>query len=198
MTSLHGGLPETFFGRSNMADQRQADQPGDCCNVLFICEDNAVSSITAEALLERWGAKGFRAFSAGVMPKHECNPLVAEVLKENRIWHDGLRSKGYEEFLSPDAPPMDLVISLGERPPAQLPIAWPGRPEVIHWHITEPATDGDSATKARSFRKTFLELENRIKLLVLVYQRERSRMAAVTRPSWLERSASGAANRVSM
>ncbi|MGH7813749.1 MAG: hypothetical protein ACREQI_07060 [Candidatus Binataceae bacterium] len=80
--------------------------------------------------------------------------------------------------MAPDAPPMEFIISLGERPPAAMPAAWPGHPKLVHWHISEPVFDGNAAIKAHSLRKTVLELENRIKLMVLVYQHDAMKSAA--------------------
>jgi protein-tyrosine-phosphatase len=147
-------------------------------NVLFVCPDNATCSVIAEAILRRRRLGDFQAFSAGIDPKPEKLPVAAEFLKARQVWDDKLRSKHCREFLGPDSPPMDFIISLGERLPAGLPTEWPGQPKLIHWHITEPVTNGGVAQTAVSFRKTFTELENRIRLFVLVYEREASKRAA--------------------
>ncbi|HVN64757.1 MAG TPA: hypothetical protein VMT58_08975 [Candidatus Binataceae bacterium] len=178
MKLLPGGLAGGSSGRTTSSDQPQQPGLNDCYNVLFVCADNSVKSLIAEAILKRWGGHEFRAFSAGIAPLSACHPLAAEVLKEQRVWNDGLHSKGCQEFLAPGAPPMDFVISLGEQPPASLPNSWPGHPKVIHWHISEPMLDGKAPLKTQSLRRTFLELENRIKLMVLVYQHDAMRSAA--------------------
>jgi arsenate reductase (thioredoxin) len=147
-------------------------------NVLFICPDNAIHSIMAEALLKRWGRDDFCAFSAGIEPRGIIDPRALELLKKERVWHPALRSKGYQEFLGPDAPRMNFVISLGERPADGAPSQWPGNPQAIHWHITKTDSAGKPAEVAHAFRKAFTELETRIKLLVLVYERERGKRAA--------------------
>jgi arsenate reductase len=121
----------------------------------------------AEAILKRWGFGDFHAFSAGVRPRGEINPVVAEFLRAHGIWHQDFASKGCSRFLAPRAPRMDFIISLGEQGPAGLPAAWPGDPQVVHWHVTNPIVDGDVAQRARSFRKIFTELDNRIRLFVV-------------------------------
>jgi protein-tyrosine-phosphatase len=147
-------------------------------NVLLICPDNAVHSIMAEALLKRWGGADFCAFSAGIKPRGAIDPRTLELLKERRVWHPSIRGKGHREFLGPDAPRMDFVISLGERPPDGAPKRWPGNPQVIHWHITSPDSAGKPDEAAHAFRRAFAELETRIKLFVLVYEKERRKRIA--------------------
>jgi arsenate reductase len=173
---------ESAGGTSEASDANEEKHPRRMrkrYNVLFLCADNAITSIMAEAILKRWGADDFRAFSAGVSSNSEIHPLAAEFLRAHRCWHRDLRSKGCHEFLGPDAPHMDFIISLGEHPPAEPPKAWPGHPRVIHWHISEPAVaDGGAAEKANRIRKTSRELENRIRLFVLVHQKEAMKRAA--------------------
>ena len=154
------------------------DPSNRCCNVLFLCRDNSTLSIIAEALLKRWGGKLFRAFSAGLQAASGINPMAAQVLKSQRVWRDDLRPRSCDEFAAPTAPPMEFVSSVGERPPEGLPSAWPGNPRVMHWRITEPLIDGGAAAQANGIRKSFAELETRIKLFTLVNGRETTRRAA--------------------
>jgi arsenate reductase (thioredoxin) len=141
-------------------------------NVLFVCADNSICSTMAEAILKRSGLGDFHAFSAGVRPRDEMKPVVADFLKAHGIWHQEFASTGCSRFLATHAPRMDFIISLGEQTPAGLPAVWPGDPQVVHWHITSPIVDGDAAQRASSFRKVFMELENRIRLFVLVNRKE--------------------------
>lgn len=142
--------------------------------VLFLGPDNSVSSIMAEALLKRWGGDDFRAFSAGITPG-EIHPLAADLLKTCNVWDQALRSKSCDEFLLPDAPTMDFIVTVGGQPPVGMPTRWPGRPQVIHWRITDPLVEGRPKDRTYSFKTAFRELETRIKLFVLVYRRETTR-----------------------
>jgi arsenate reductase len=146
-------------------------------NVLFLCADNSICSIIAEALLRRWGGEYFRAFSAGIVPRGEIHPQAADFLHSIRAWHQGLHSKGLEELLDRNAPRMDFVISVGDRPPGGLPARWPGSPRLIHWRITEPVIHG-GVLDPDSLKKISVELENRIRLFALVYQKELRRAEA--------------------
>ena len=147
-------------------------------SVLFLCPDNAASSTMAEAILRRWGAHEFRAFSGGVKPAPAIDPQAMAILQLQRVWQSDFVTKSCTQFLAADAPRMDFVISLGERPPAGLPTDWPGGANLIHWHITDPLTEPNPEHRELAFHRAFLELENRIKLLVLVHQRDATKKAA--------------------
>jgi protein-tyrosine-phosphatase len=106
----------------------------------------------AEAILKRWGGQDFNPYSAGVEPSCEARPHAKEFLRAHRIWHPDLRCKNYREFLAPEAPSMDFIISLGEHPPVWMSTVWPGHPKIIHWHISEPILNGSEARKNLLFQ----------------------------------------------
>jgi len=176
MHSIEDGQSTIESSRGDRA-QPQA-KPKKRFNVLFLCPNNAIHSVMAEALLRRWGGDNFRAFSAGTEPTGVIDRRALEILRQQRVWHPALPSKGHLEFLGPEAPRMDFVISLGERAPAGAPKEWPGNPQVIHWRITNPSLAGKPAEIAHAFRKAFGELETRIRLFVLVYEKEAMKQAA--------------------
>lgn len=176
MEVTQGGSEVLSFGPRGKTRALATTREG--YSVLFLCERNSITSILAEAILRNRGGKDFKSFSAGTRPDGEVNPLAREVLKTSGMWHDGLRSKSSDQFLAPDAPRMDYVITLGQRPPAGLPHAWPGSPQVIHWRIADPKIDRKPIENERSLRKALGELETRIKLFVLVHQRKERKVAA--------------------
>jgi protein-tyrosine-phosphatase len=168
--------PETH--RHNRAVADSAKKTNDCYNVLFVCSDNSVHSIIAEAILKRWSGKDFRAFSAGIHPASEIHPLAIDLLKTQRLWEQDFQTKGCNEFLKHEAPSVNFVISIGEQLLKDLPADWPGNPRIFHWHISDPTVDGKPAERAIAFRRTFRELENRIRLFILVHERENMKKAA--------------------
>ena len=170
--------PSSNVLRPNPAAPSVGQSADSCYKVLFVCKDNSACSIIAESILKRWGEKKFRAFSAGIHPASEVNPLAIAVLKAQRLWGQGIQIKGCNEYLKDDAQCMNFIICIGDQPPVDLPIKWPGNPIIIHWRISNPIVDGKPKEKALAFRKTFLELESRIKLFILVYERERVKKSA--------------------
>jgi len=83
-------------------------------NVLFLCTHNSARSILAEALLNDMGRGKFKAYSAGSSPKdnQEPNPMAIATLQNAGISVEGLSSKSWDVFAAPDAPHMDLVITV--------------------------------------------------------------------------------------
>ena len=134
-------------------------------NVLFLCTGNSARSIMAEALLNFWGRGSFQAFSAGSHPKDNVHPLALEVLRRNRLATDDLRSKSWDEFATPDAPPMDFVFTVCDNAAAEVCPIWPGQPMTAHWGVLDPAAEkGGDEQRARAFNNAFRELDARIKI----------------------------------
>jgi protein-tyrosine-phosphatase len=136
-------------------------------NVLFLCTHNSARSILAEALLNHIGRGRFRAYSAGSQPRSEPNPLALKALQEAGIPTDGLRSKSWDDFGRPDAPKMDLVITVCDNAAGETCPYWPGQPATAHWGYADPsAVEGDEATRLAAFRKTLVAIRQRLDLLV--------------------------------
>ena len=138
-------------------------------NVLFLCTHNSARSILAEALLNHIGGGKFKGFSAGSSPRdnQEPNPLGLQVLQNAGIKTDGLYSKSWDEFALPDAPHMDLVITVCDNAAGEVCPYWPGHPATAHWSYADPsAGDGTEAEKLEAFRQTLHAIHRRLELLV--------------------------------
>ena len=138
-------------------------------NVLFLCTHNSARSILAEALLNHIGQGRFQAFSAGSSPRdqQQPNPLGLQVLERAGIATAGLRSKSWDEFARPDAPHMDLVITVCDNAAGEICPYWPGQPATAHWGYADPsAGDGSDAQKLEAFRQTLHALRRRLELLI--------------------------------
>lgn len=137
-------------------------------NVLFLCTHNSARSILAEALLNHMGAGRFKAYSAGSSPRpgQMPNPLGLQVLSRAGLPTEGLRSKSWDEFAGPDAPHMDLIITVCDDAAGEVCPVWPGHPATAHWGYADPsAGDGDEAHKLEAFRQTLHLLQQRLQLL---------------------------------
>lgn len=137
-------------------------------NVLFLCTGNSARSILAETLLNHWGQGRFRGFSAGSFPKGQVHPLAIELLQWTELPTEGLRSKSWDEFAAPDAPPIDFVITVCDNAAGEACPIWPGKPMTAHWGVPDPAAVEGDAEKGAAFRRTLAELEARIKLFLSI------------------------------
>lgn len=136
-------------------------------NVLFLCTGNSARSIMAEALLNARGRGHFRAYSAGSHPKGAVHPLALDLIRENRMPVDGLRSKNWDEFAQPGAPRMDFVFTVCDNAAGEVCPVWPGQPMTAHWGIPDPAAvEGSDQEKRKAFLTTFTQLGARISLLI--------------------------------
>lgn len=138
-------------------------------NVLFLCTHNSARSILAEALLNALGGGRFRAFSAGSSPRENQrpHPLGLAALQEAGVDISGLRSKSWDEFAAPDAPHMDLIITVCDNAAGEICPIWPGHPATAHWGYADPsAGDGDEAEKLHAFRQTLVAIKHRLELLI--------------------------------
>jgi arsenate reductase len=148
-------------------------------NVLFLCTGNSARSILAEAYLNSIGRDRFRAFSAGSHPSGTVNPFALELLERNRIATNGLRSKPWDEFARPDAPRMDIIITVCDQAAGETCPVWPGRPVTAHWGVADPAavTGGDDMKRA-AFTSAFTVLQKRIAFLTSLRLELIDRMSA--------------------
>jgi protein-tyrosine-phosphatase len=133
--------------------------------VLFLCTGNSARSIFAEAALSRLGAGAFHAHSAGSHPRGEVHPLALAILRERGYDPSRLRSKSWDEFARPAAPPLDFVFTVCDRAAGETCPAWPGQPMTAHWGVEDPAAfQGPADEQHRLFLRVYLELERRIDL----------------------------------
>ena len=147
-------------------------------NVLFLCTGNSARSIMAEALLNAMGQGRFRAFSACSHPAGKVNPLALDCLARNEIPSGNPRSKSWEEFARPGAPPMDFVITVCDNAAEEVCPSWPGQPITAHWGVFDPASDDGSEDQRRlAFSLAFAVLERRISLFTCLNPASLERLA---------------------
>lgn len=136
-------------------------------NVLFLCTGNSARSILAEAIMQREGLGKFNAFSAGSHPRGEVHPVAAHVLEIMNFDPSKFRSKGWEEFATPDAPKLDFVFTVCDDAANEVCPVWPGQPMSAHWGLPDPAAvKGPDAVVHAAFFDTYRMLSNRIGIFV--------------------------------
>jgi arsenate reductase (thioredoxin) len=138
-------------------------------NVLFLCTHNSARSILAEALLNNLSRGRFKAYSAGSSPREnqKPNPMALQMLNKAGVSTDELHSKSWDEFGKPDAPHMDLVITVCDNAAGEVCPYWPGQPATAHWGYPDPSeAPGTDEQKFEAFRQTMHAMRRRLELLV--------------------------------
>lgn len=143
-------------------------------HVLILCTHNSARSILAEAMLNHWARRLGRAVvahSAGSAPSGRVNPLALEVLQEAGVDVTGLHSKSWDAFTGPDAPRLDVVITVCDAAAAEACPVFPagpaGGPVKVHWGYPDPSNAaGGEEEKRRAFEHTRQAIGERMRQLV--------------------------------
>jgi len=152
-------------------------------NVLFLCTHNSARSILAEAVLNHMGHGRFKAYSAGSSPRENQtpNPLALQTLERAGISTEGLSSKTWDIFALPDAPHMDLVITVCDNAAGEVCPFWPGQPATAHWGYADPSEVlGSDEVKLEAFKQTLHQIKRRIELFTNLPVASLNKMALET------------------
>lgn len=141
-------------------------------NVLVLCTGNSARSILGEALFKHLGnppaatahpRRRIRAGSAGSHPCGKVNPLALETLAKHGVPLPEARSKSWDEFAAPGAPPIDFVFTVCAHAAGETCPVWPGHPTTAHWGIADPACVEPLAARRAAFETAYRQLEERIR-----------------------------------
>ena len=138
-------------------------------NVLFLCTHNSARSILAEALLNHIGKGKFKAFSAGSSPAENQtpNPMAIATLDKAGIPTAGLSSKSWDVFATPDAPHMDLIITVCDNAAGEVCPFWPGQPATAHWGYADPSQSvATGEQQLEAFKQTLHQIKHRMDIFV--------------------------------
>jgi arsenate reductase len=136
-------------------------------NVLFVCTGNSARSIIAEGLMNDAARGRFKAYSAGSHPTGVVSRFALDALAELHVPTDGFRSKSWDEFAGPDAPPLDFVFTVCDQAAGEACPFWPGQPMTAHWGVPDPAAvKGPDEEKRLLFRAAAVTLKRRIDLML--------------------------------
>lgn len=135
--------------------------------VLFLCTGNSARSQMAEGMLRFFGGDDFEVFSAGTHPKG-LNPLAVAAMREVGIDISSHRSKDLTEFLDQE---FDYIITVCDQARDACP-DFPGDEVQIHWGYPDPAAvEGDDEARMKAFRKTVIEMRERIRNWILTQRK---------------------------
>jgi len=130
-------------------------------HVLILCTHNSARSVLAERMLNHWAralGKDVQAHSAGSAPSGRVNPFALEALDAAGVDTAGVRSKSWDEFTTPQAPPLSIVITVCDSAAAeQCPVFFggAGQPLKVHWGYPDPSNaEGGDEGKRRAFELT--------------------------------------------
>ncbi len=155
-------------------------------HVLILCTHNSARSVLSEGMLNHWAAKlgrDVRAHSAGSAPSGRLNPFALEALTNAGVDVSGYRSKSWDEFTGPEAPPLSIVITVCDSAAAETcPVFFSGSeqpsvqvPVKVHWGYPDPSNaEGGDEGKRRAFELTRRAIAYRmLQLLALPLERLR-------------------------
>ena len=130
-------------------------------NVLILCTHNSARSVLAEGMLNHLAARlgrDVRAHSAGSAPSGRINPYALQALQAAGVETSGFRSKSWDEFTSPQSPPLSVVITVCDSAAAETcPVFFggQGQPDKVHWGYPDPShAEGGDEGKRRAFELT--------------------------------------------
>lgn len=130
-------------------------------HVLVLCTHNSARSVLAEGMLNHWAkrlGKDVRGHSAGSAPSGRVNPLALEALRNAGVDSGGFRSKSWDAFTAPEAPPLSIVITVCDSAAAEAcPVFFGarGQPAKVHWGYPDPSdAPGGEEGKRRAFELT--------------------------------------------
>jgi arsenate reductase len=97
------------------------------------------------------------------------SPHAIRLLQSQGHAVDQLRSKGWEEFGAPDAPRMDVVITVCDQAAGEACPVWAGHPITAHWGFEDPAAlQGSDEQKQAKFSAVYRQIVSRIRVLVIL------------------------------
>lgn len=135
----------------------------DVRSVLVLCTGNSARSILGEALFNLHGRGRIMAYSAGSAPKGQPHPGALRLLAGKGIDTSPFSSKSWNQFIAPDAPKIDLAITVCGNAASETCPVFPGAPLRAHWGLPDPAdVSGGDAVIDAAFAKTWHLLDMRV------------------------------------
>ena len=135
-------------------------------NALFLSQRNSARSVMAEALLNHFGKGRFQAFSAGVRPSEEIEPIIYELLDHAKVPYVRSKPKHYLDFARQSSAPLDFVFTLSDTAAGEPMPVWPGQPVTAHWRAEDPDRSAGAADRRLSLIRVRAEFERRLRVFL--------------------------------
>ena len=133
-------------------------------SVLVLCTGNSARSILGEAIFRKLGAGRIASHSAGSKPKGVPHAGALRLLARKGIDTAQFRSKSWNEFTGPAAPPVDLAITVCGNAAGEACPVFMGAPLKAHWGLPDPAdVIGTEAEVDAAFEQIWRWLEQRVR-----------------------------------
>ena len=134
--------------------------------VLFLSQRNSARSMMAEAIANSIGHGQIEAFSAGIYPARNIDPVTVELLNHAGLDPPAHQPRHVRDFSGADCPPLDFVFTLSDTAAGEAPPSWPGQPITAHWRCVDPQRFETEAEKRLSLLRTRAELERRLRVFI--------------------------------
>jgi len=156
-------------------------------NILILCTGNSARSIIAEALFSELGAPHrVLAWSAGSHPSGQPHPDALAELERRGHRTEIYRSKSWDAFAGPDAPRMDLIITVCGSAASEVCPVWPTKdkhtPLTVHWGADDPAYIEIDAEREQAFADVYDLMRWRVEAFLALPReswRDTSRVSAL-------------------
>lgn len=130
----------------------------------------------AEALANSIGRGQIEAYSAGVRPAPQVDPIVAELLHNAGLEVPAHPPQHVREFSAVQSPPMDFVFTLSDTAAGEAPPIWPGHPITAHWYCADPQQYPEAERRTALVRAR-TELERRLRVFANLPVRSLDRLS---------------------
>lgn len=113
--------------------------------------------------MNKVGGAQFCGLSAGSSPSGKINAEALAILDALGYDTTGVRSKSWDEFAEPGAPPVNFIFTVCDEAADEVCPVWPGKPISAHWGVADPSRFvGTDEARKLAFEKTHQILRERI------------------------------------
>lgn len=130
-------------------------------SILVLCTGNSARSILGEAIFNHLAPGRVVAHSAGSKPKGVPHPGALRLLARRGIDTSVFSSKSWLAFSGPDAPRIDLAITVCGNAAGEACPVFPGAPLRAHWGLEDPADAVGEEAEDAAFEETWRLLKMR-------------------------------------